>query len=55
MTTLKANTLIYTEKINDIDLIKIILNDISLDIKKGLTLIKGENGAGKSTLLNISR
>ena len=53
MTTLKANTLIYTEKIKLYRSNKIILNDISLDIKKGLTLIKGENGAGKSTLLNI--
>ena len=53
MTTLKTNTLIYTEKIKLYRSNKIILNDISLDIKKGLTLIKGENGAGKSTLLNI--
>ena len=50
MTTPKTNTLIYTEKIKLYRSDKIIY-DISLDIKKGLTLIRGENGAGKSTLL----
>ena len=32
---------------------RIILNDIALQITKGLTIITGSNGAGKSTLLKI--
>ena len=38
-----------SKKINN----KIIFEDISFEIEKGILLIKGKNGSGKTTLLKI--
>ena len=47
------NIIINTQRIKMIKSSRIILNDIALQITKGLTIITGSNGAGKSTLLKI--
>lgn len=47
------NIIINTQRIKMTKSSRIILNDIALQITKGLTIITGSNGAGKSTLLKI--